>query len=719
MSKPNRSKNRLALPNGTKLNEKYVIKDVLGSGGFGITYLASNESLNMPVAIKELLPIDIATRVNGNTVMAANPDDEQDYDWARQRFIEEAQTLVACAHPAVVQVFDVFSENGTAYIVTKYVEGVTFSKWVKDLKRTPRESEIRDLFEPLLRGLEVVHEAGFLHRDVKPDNIYVTSEGSAILLDFGSARQAITSKSRPMTAIVTPGYAPFEQYYSEAEEDGSQGPWSDLYAIAAVILQAITGTKPPEAPSRIQGANKSFQPLQTREEVKGNYSLEFLTAIDEAFAVEPENRPQSVKEFLAIWNGEVALPTGPPPVPKTPPSLPAALEPTARTEPVSQPVPGPVSGPVSEPVSGPPSTPPPHPGGVVAQDPSQPPSQRPITHARPRVSRKTSALEKLAWLVGFVVVLGIIAGVGAIILIDNDSDVTDTDPVPGDNPSSPVVLPIDPDPTPDPDPISIPQPEPEDPPVVETRPTSRVAGETATIMGQSMVWAPPGRFTMGSPISETGRNNDESEREVEITNGFYIGKYEVSQSFWAEHSTSNPSVYFGWSNPVDSVTYSQIQEFLEKLNRADNRSDGLVWRLPTEAEWEYACRAGSSTVFGHGNTLSRDEATFNGTKPYDAPEGERSDAPEPVVANSRSKNNWGIYNMHGNVFEWCHDWYSSSFSGAEQVDPVGPSYGIARVARGGSWRRRGEECRSASRHELPPENGYSDAGFRVVLGRPL
>ncbi|MHA1571150.1 MAG: serine/threonine protein kinase, partial [Alphaproteobacteria bacterium] len=252
------SKDQLnALPRGYEI-EGYRIEAVLGSGGFGITYKARETSLDRLVAIKEYLPAGIAMRGrNSLDVYPMSADDRASFDWGLSRFRIEAQTLVTFRHPNIVEVLRFFEANNTAYMVMGYEAGESLDE-ILEREGTMEEAEIRAMLDPLLSGLAEVHEAGFLHRDIKPANIFVRQSGKPVLLDFGAARQAMGNKSQSLTAIVTSGYAPHEQY----ESDGNQGAWTDIYAMGAVLYRAVSGEVPPEAPMRLSAyARQNNDPM--------------------------------------------------------------------------------------------------------------------------------------------------------------------------------------------------------------------------------------------------------------------------------------------------------------------------------------------------------------------------------------------------------------------------------------------------------------------------
>ncbi len=284
----NDEQHRLALPQGTRIRD-FEFHRVLGHGGFGITYLGWNVTLDIPVAIKEYLPTDLATREQDLSVVPQTPQAASDFQWGLERFLDEARTLARFQHPNIVRVHQYFEAHGTAYIAMDYVEGEDLSTYLTR-QETLSEDELKGILYPLLDALEVIHRADFLHRDIKPGNIVLRdSDGSPVLLDFGSARQAIGVKSRSVTSIVTPGYAPIEQYSSQVR----QGPWTDIYALGAVCYRALTGQVPCGATDRIR--NDPLTPLAQR--YAGRVSGAFLSAIDWALAVDERDRPQSV----AVW----------------------------------------------------------------------------------------------------------------------------------------------------------------------------------------------------------------------------------------------------------------------------------------------------------------------------------------------------------------------------------------------------------------------------------
>ena len=283
----------------------YRVARVLGVGGFGVTYLCEHTGLAVQVAVKEYLPNEIAMR-DGTEVHPKSARDREGFEWGLSRFLDEARTLARFEHPNVVRVRDCFEANNTAYIVMDYEDGEPLDALLRR-HETLTEAQLHRVLLPVVDGLRQVHAAGFLHRDIKPANIFVRrSDESPVLLDFGSARQALGRRSRSVTAIASAGYSPPEQY----ESDGHQGAWTDIYALSALCYRAITGDVPMEATRRqSQLLRTRTDPLPKLAEAgRKGYSLAFLEAVDRGLRVIEAERPQSLDEWLPRLEKADALP---------------------------------------------------------------------------------------------------------------------------------------------------------------------------------------------------------------------------------------------------------------------------------------------------------------------------------------------------------------------------------------------------------------------------
>lgn len=294
-----------ALPTGHRLQE-YSLDGILGHGGFGITYLATDHNLDCKVAIKEYLPSDQAVRTGAHTLEPKSDDAVESFRWGLKRFLDEARALATFNHANIVRVLRFFEANATAYMVMELIAGPSLSRWMRG-KPPLVEAQLLAIVRPLLEGLHVIHAAGFVHRDIKPGNIHIRNDTVPVLLDFGAARHLTSRTGRELTAIVTPGYAALEQYHTH----GNQGPWTDLYSVAALMYNMVTGVRPVEAPARVRN-----DPLKSALEAadRTRYSEALLRAIDWGLAPEEEKRPQSVAEFARALPGQIeatsALVTG-------------------------------------------------------------------------------------------------------------------------------------------------------------------------------------------------------------------------------------------------------------------------------------------------------------------------------------------------------------------------------------------------------------------------
>ena len=285
------------LPLRTILNNRYLIGKVLGQGGFGITYLAWDIHLKIPIAIKEYFPRDLATRAtNNNIVMPYIGKATKDYEYGLSKFLEEAKVLARFQeHPGIVSVYEFFNANETAYMAMHYLEGTTLKVYLEEKGGLIPFKAAVNIMIPIMDALREVHGLGLLHRDISPDNIYITSNNQVKLLDFGAARYAIGEHSKSLSIILKQGYAPEEQYRSK----GKQGPWTDVYAVAATIYRAITGETPPDALDRMENDT-----VKSRLQAMTELSTKEKVAMMKALSINALNRYRSIQELQEALTDE-------------------------------------------------------------------------------------------------------------------------------------------------------------------------------------------------------------------------------------------------------------------------------------------------------------------------------------------------------------------------------------------------------------------------------
>ena len=578
------------LPVGKVLSD-YRIEGILGQGGFGITYLATDTNLGRKVAIKEYFPREFAVRDSTLTIRATgNAEDRETFNWGLTRFLEEARILARFEHPNIVAVRRFFEANGTAYLVMDYCDGEPLDEIIK--RDGPLSKERLDrILLPLLNGLEEIHSTNFLHRDIKPANIYIRRDGSPVLLDFGAARQETGNQSRSVTSLATAGYAAVEQYSTR----GKQGPWTDIYGLGATLYRAVTGEKPQESTDRM--LEDTLEPAADKG--RGRYPVSLLAAIDAAMSVRPEQRPQSV----AQWRQMISL--------KSPPLQP-------KPEPKPAPKPGP----------------------------------RPL----PNPPAGSSSLKVGATLGFVVVILGII-----IFLNKSPSPTTTISPVPT--------------------------------PITNSQPSGAASGKSRDCdVCPEMVVIPAGSFEMG------GTGSDEIPVHRVTLRSFSMGKTEVTQGQWRAITGSNPSHFSncGDNCPVEEVSWDDAKLFISRLNA----KTGRTYRLPSEAEWEYACRAGSREEYCGSNRVD-DVGWYSGK------------ATNPVAG--KQANAWGLHDMSGNVWEWTEDCWNRNYSSAPTDGSAWTAGDCSqRVVRGGSWSGVPQNLRAALRFGSTSANRDVINGFRVA-----
>ena len=651
---------RDALPVGTVLRE-FTIQAVIGHGGFGIVYRAGHNELDLTVAIKEYLPVELAVR-EGATVQPRSGTDRKDFEDGLRRFRDEAQALIDFdSHPSIVSCREFFRAHGTAYLVMAYEEGQSLAELLASREAEGRpftESELLAVMTPVLEGLARVHAAGVLHRDIKPSNILIRrSDGRPVLIDFGAAKQA-AAKYTKSQAPYTEGYAALEQ----VADTGKLGPWTDMYGVGAVMWRMVAGgNRPWEPPHPVRVELRSHAAVDDTEDPlppardlgRGRFASQVLESIDQCLRLRGTERIQGSRELLE--------------------ALRAGSDQSASA----------VSVGASERST----------KSAVAVGMGEKSGSEP-TVPEPRNARRWA---------GSMMVAGVAVGLslalaawwsqgsgeavrdqvpeGVVDAPGGDATATTDRGEEIDSVVSPRPQPENREPPPDaireaqtPDPRANDSSRKEDPSEAEVdggnddrpevspeRPqggfeqpwvrdwealgggiedpgfaaaartyitryedepeaavwvaraeglmaklkeseavdrTRHEVGESWTnSLGMEFMWIPAGRFLMGSPEDEEGRHVSATEvqHEVRISKGFWMKKYEVTQGEWELVMGANPSYYdeCGPRCPVEGVSWDDTQEFIRGLNKGKS-GRGHRYRLPTEAEWEYAARSGTT-----------------------------------------------------------------------------------------------------------------------------
>ena len=632
-----------ALPIGTIL-AGYRVDRILGQGGFGITYLATDAKLMRQVAIKEYYPREYASRDRTMTIRAAgDADDKEIFESGLRRFLKEGQLLARFEHPNIVAVRRFFEAHGTAYLVMDYCDGRPLDEIIRN-KGLATQDALERIWFPLLGGLEQVHKAGFLHRDIKPANIFMRADGSPLLLDFGSAITTDSQFTRGVTTLVADGYSPIEQY----DSNGNQGPYTDIYGLAATLYRVVTGERPQVSTGRILDDHVKPSTIVAQ----GRYAPNLLVAIDAGMAIRPEKRPQSVAKWRELINT--------PPRPKQP----AKAKSKEKVEPKSEPQPSYPQTPKSEPASGK------RENGQYVEIPD------PKTRRIPDLTKfflVVLALFLMALALGFfMTTLSRIAtppGTGS----------SDT-PNPEVAKTSPTLINVET------------QVELQD---CDTCPVMRL------IQG--------GSFSMGSKDSEEGHEANEEPQHIVSVASFYVGKFEVTNREWnacvAERGCQANHNNQGEANnevSVVLVSWHDAQKYVRWLSKITGKS----YRLLSESEWEFAARGGNEGPYHFGTDSSKLEnfAWYQSN----------SDG-HPHHLAGKTGNQYGLYDMYGNVSEWTSDCWNDSYVGAPKDGaPWQTGNCNARVSRGGSWEHSASNMRSASRTFGVAELGHSAIGLRVA-----
>ena len=703
-----------ALPEETRL-EEYEIRQVLGQGGFGITYLAEDTHLGKRVAVKEYLPRDFATRGVGSTVTPISSAEAADYRWGLDRFLDEGRALARFEHRHLNKVQRYFQANGTAYLVLEYIEGETLSA-VLQREGQLSQAQVERLLGEVLSGLAEVHAAGYVHRDLTPGNLMLRREdGSAVVLDFGAARQAVSQRSKRMTSMGTPGYQPIEQYAAKAEKIG---PWSDLYAVGMVAYQCVSGlggTDLPDAVSRRLAQDDGAASLKAAVEVgQGRYDRQLLAAIDWAIEIQEKDRPQSIGEWRqALPALDLQRPAAP--VRSSQSSVSAPERPLAdagRSAP-SLPRWATVAGiaallvavgagaywlgqrmPVvpTAPAPAPPAVPPPRarPSAPVPNEstPGAPQVYPFVVETAPAGAEVEVLGVREAYRPGLALPAGEYQ-------VEVRAEGYEPQRVWVDHPARGA------------------------PPRMALARAGRQPGETFRDCATcpELVVVPAGSYQMGSPSSEAGRDAAEGPvHRVTIGQAFAVGVYQVTFGEWAACASGGGCKGdrpddAGWGRgrrPVINVSWEDAQAYVAWLSS----QTGQRYRLLSEAEWEYVARAGTTTKYWWGNEIGGNRANCDGC-------GSQWDNEKTAPVGSFQPNRFGLYDVHGNVWEWVQDCWNDDYAGALSDGRAWEGGDCSwRVLRGGSWHSRPWNLRSANRLRDTPDFRYASNGFRIARSLP-
>lgn len=638
------------------LQGRYRIVEALGRGGMGAVYLATDQTFGSTVAIKQTLC------------------EGADLEKAFQR---EARLLNGLRHPALPVVIDYFTEPRGQFLVMQYIPGDDFGALLEQ-RTEPFETErVLAWADQLLDALQYLHEHDpqIIHRDIKPRNLKLTPRGEVVLLDFGLSKSTPVESPAAGTSVsvlgYTPHYAPFEQIQGQGTD-----PRSDLFALGATLYHLLTATLPPDAMVRaLTTMNGQPDPLEPAHVVNPAVPAAIGAVVHRAMAMGRDQRPDSAAAMRAELHAVRGTEQSAPP----PAAVLAAVAPTIAGAPRSADV-----------------------ASLVAA----------------QASRVSARAWSRPW-VATVGVVGMVAALGVVLAAPGRGPraLTPAAPVDG-GPSAAVADPV--------------------PPAERT-----FAFEVATLAADGtvareqrearsyqedlgrgvaieMVAIPAGTFQMGNDGDEYP---DETPRHPVTIAPFYLSRYEVTQAQWRAVATGlprvsrpldpDPSGFKGDDRPVEQVSWEDAMEFCERLSR----KTGHAYHLPSESEWEYAARAGTASAFAFGPTLTPTLASYDASVSFAG--GPRGAAPKETspVGSFGAANAFGLYDVHGNVAEWCLGEYHPSYAGAPGDGRPWITGGDTdrHVLRGGSWGDLAIDCRSSNRYSYPREGRQRTIGFRLAM----
>jgi formylglycine-generating enzyme required for sulfatase activity/serine/threonine protein kinase len=658
------SEHRLALPKGTVVNQ-YKIDSVLGYGGFGIVYKAEHVRLGNWLAIKEYLPQELATRESG-TVHPLGTREQVDFQTGLERFLAEAKQLVQFEKsPNIVNCQDFIEANGTAYLVMSFEDGLPLSDLIRGRERnnqTFSEDELLRIMLPLLQGLGLVHKQNVLHRDIKPGNIFIRrSDEQPVLIDFGAAKQNFTEHSKSM-APYSPGYAAIEQ----VETDGNLGPWTDIYAIGGVMWRIIAKQNPPQVENRMSAVTRNRpDPLTPAVEIgKGQYSENLLQAIDKCLCLNEEDRFQSTDELISSLKGESVVSNSAAKTTSAPTKTTAKSKAAPATEKSSSARNAVFAVIALLVLAG---------GGYYGFTKYQEnvEAQRLAELAEQERQRQEQAEAEAA------------AEQAELDRLEQERLQAEADAAAEQAELDRL----------------------EQERLGQERQAQQEALNQAIAGLGNMVTIPSGFFDMGD-LSGNG-DSDEGPVHTVYLDSFELMEHELTFAQWDSCVQAGPCTQLNDQGsgrrelrPVTNASWDQVQTYIDWLNQ----QTGSNYRLPSEAEWEYAARAATSNQYHWGNTHQCALAALD-----NCGEGGSTEVM------SYPANDWGLFDMHGNASEWVQDCARDNYNGAPDDGSVWEgTAGCSRILRGGGWDSPSYQGRISFRNWLPSNQSNSSSGLRLA-----
>ena len=619
-------------PNTILQNGKYKIIEMLGQGGFGITYLAMQSGLERKVAIKEFFMKEVCERdPETSHVTLGTEGGRETVLRYREKFMKEARNIAKLSHKNIVRIIDVFEENNTSYYVMEYVENGSLADKVNREGYLSEPVATRYILQ-VADALDYIHQQKMSHLDVKPANIMLNAKDETVLIDFGLSKQydAATGNQTSSTPVgISEGFAPMEQYKKGGV--GEFSPKTDIYSLGATFFCLLTGVRPPSA-SDVFEDGLPIEKLKAR-----GVSQKAIDIICKAMEGRKKDRLDDVAAFI---NG-LKQDTGE----YTSGKRSNQKEDDAKND---------------------------EDGDTVLNSKQQKAEQAENKQLAP----KKAWIKRIGIAAAILVIIGVLS---AMVYSLSSSSSEDTTLSNEDTTEEAQQL-----------------------PAISTAPLSE---EAFTVGGITFTMMPVqgGTFTMGATSEQQDPCDVEKPTHRVSLSSYYIGKYEVTQALWKAVMGSNPSKRQGDNLPVEQVSWNDCQEFIKKLNAMT----GKDFRLPTEAEWEYAARGGNRCQ-GYqysGSNILGDVAWYCDNSGY-----------KTHAVGTKAPNELGIYDMSGNVWEWCQDW-KGDYSSNAQTNPTGPSSGSYRVSRGGSWGVSAWSCRVAFRNSSTPDFRARYLGLRLALSQ--